>query len=125
MKDSNYDNYLGVDMMICFENDEYKLHPCVEINLRMNMGTVARILYDRFISSISGGFFNIEHFSQKINPVTIHEEMMARYPLNYDKSGRITSGYLSLTDINENTSFHAMALIMPKKDNLMNYFGQI
>ena len=36
-----YHGYLGVDMMICHFPDEapvYRIHPCVEINLRMNMG---------------------------------------------------------------------------------------
>ena len=38
-----YHGYLGVDMMICHFPDEapvYRIHPCVEINLRMNMGVV-------------------------------------------------------------------------------------
>ena len=38
---SVYSGYLGVDMMVCrFPSGEveYRIHPCVEINLRMNMG---------------------------------------------------------------------------------------
>ena len=35
----SYEGYLGVDMMICrTQNSGYAIHPCVEINLRMNMG---------------------------------------------------------------------------------------
>lgn len=35
-----YTGYLGVDMMVCCfsEFPVYRIHPCVEINLRMNMG---------------------------------------------------------------------------------------
>ena len=32
---------VGIDMLICEEEGEIKIHPCVEINLRMNMGIVA------------------------------------------------------------------------------------
>lgn len=40
----DYQGYLGVDMMICQSPDGYSLHPCVEINLRMNMGIVSHII---------------------------------------------------------------------------------
>ena len=52
---SVYNGYLGVDMMICRfpESPAYRIHPCVEINLRMNMGVVARHLYDRYICPFS------------------------------------------------------------------------
>ena len=50
-----YNGYLGVDMMICrFESSPtYRIHPCVEVNLRMNMGVVAHSLYQRVITSYS------------------------------------------------------------------------
>ena len=58
-----YKGYLGVDMMICRfpENEKpfFRIHPCVEINLRMNMGVVARFLYDRYVRSDSTGRFLI------------------------------------------------------------------
>ena len=48
-------------MMICRfpENEKpfFRIHPCVEINLRMNMGVVARFLYDRYVRSDSTGRF--------------------------------------------------------------------
>lgn len=46
---TEYAGYLGVDMMICRFAllPEFRIHPCVEINLRMNMGLVSRMLYDR------------------------------------------------------------------------------
>ena len=48
----HYAGYLGVDMMICHEGD-YRIHPCVEINLRMNMGVLARLFFDRFRKAVS------------------------------------------------------------------------
>ena len=37
----HYEGPLGVDMMLCHEDGVLKLHPCVEINLRHTMGTLA------------------------------------------------------------------------------------
>lgn len=40
-----YNGYLGVDMFLCeHQNGRLFLHPCVEINLRQNMGLVAHYL---------------------------------------------------------------------------------
>ena len=57
-----YTGYLGVDMMICRQDKEnkYLVHPCVEINMRMNMGVVARLFYDRFAAPGSKGRFTVE-----------------------------------------------------------------
>ena len=39
-----YRGCFGVDMMVVCEKGEYRLHPCVEMNLRMTMGHVAIML---------------------------------------------------------------------------------
>lgn len=59
-----YNGYLGVDMMICRfpESPVYRIHPCVEINLRMNMGVVARHIYDHYIYPTSTGAFQISYY---------------------------------------------------------------
>lgn len=46
----NYQGYLGVDMFVCRDGDRFLLAPCVEINVRMTMGLVARRCFDKFIS---------------------------------------------------------------------------
>lgn len=38
---------LGIDMMVCDAGGRHSLHPCLEINLRMNMGIVAILLHRR------------------------------------------------------------------------------
>lgn len=50
----NYVGHLGVDAMVVLENNEIKIHPCVEINLRFNMGIVAIKL-----AEMVGNQFNI------------------------------------------------------------------
>lgn len=45
-----YHGCVGIDMLVCRHDDQIKLHPCVEINLRRNMGILALELY-RHLSS--------------------------------------------------------------------------
>lgn len=42
-----YHGPLGIDMMVCDNGGRHTLHPCLEINLRMNMGIVAILLHRR------------------------------------------------------------------------------
>ena len=42
--EGKYCGPLGVDMMVVSNNDQFMLHPCVEINLRRTMGHVALAL---------------------------------------------------------------------------------
>ena len=53
-----YDGFLGVDVMIVKENDKLVFQPCVEINLRNNMGTIALHL-QKLIHPEAKGTFNI------------------------------------------------------------------
>ena len=99
-----YEGYLGVDMMICRDGESYKLHPCVEVNLRMNMGVVSRLLYDRYVCDGAEGSYVIEYYSRPGEACRFHEAMKREYPLLLE-NGRIKSGYLSLTPVFEDTSY--------------------
>ena len=99
-----YVGYLGVDMMICEEDGIYKVHPCVEVNLRMNMGVVSRLLYDNHVCEGAEGRYVIEYFPKNGEALRFHETMQAEYPLEM-QDGRIKRGYLSLTPVFENTSY--------------------
>ena len=105
-----YEGYLGVDMMICKEGNEYLAHPCVEVNLRMNMGVVSRILYDRFLPDGTKGTYVIEYFSCQGDALSFHECMKRDFPLIKDDK-RIKSGYLSLSPVFQETSYLIYALI--------------
>ena len=106
----NFRGYLGVDMMICRVNGRYRFHPCVEINLRMNMGIVSHIIYEKYVHSLSEGYFRIEHYSRDEEAVKTHESMKMRYPL-YIADGKIVKGYLSLTGIDTKTRYQVYILI--------------
>jgi hypothetical protein len=100
----NYSGPLGVDMFVYHENGNVKLHPCVEINLRMTMGYLARIFYDRFVSDEIEGRFSVDHFPTKGDLLTDHLRRKNDFPLK-THSGRITQGYISLNNIDADTCY--------------------
>lgn len=110
-----YSGSVGVDMFI-YQSDrgEYLLNPVVEINMRMTMGMVARVIYDRYVDSGSEGVFMIEHKSpgrMKVNQSwhDAHEKM------EYTDDKRMKRGYLSLCPVTENTLYRASISVKPGK----------
>lgn len=108
---SYYIGIVGVDMMICVDkNNSYKIHPCVEINFRMNMGIASRIFYDRYVFNGKKGELRIEYYDEKGLAISEDNKMEKLYPLKM-KNGKILSGYLSLTPVSINTNYQIYALI--------------
>ena len=103
-----YTGYLGVDMMICRQDKEnkYLVHPCVEINMRMNMGVVARLFYDRFAAPGSKGRFTVEYVPDNGALRARHEQDMRNYPLIVE-NGRFLSGYLPLIPVTGKNCYRA------------------
>ena len=107
----HYQGYFGVDMFIYKQVDEsFAINPCVEINMRMTMGMVARLFYDRFVELGKKGTFAIEHGLTKGDLLTKHELLTNQYPLIIN-DGKIKAGYLSLCPINETTCYSASVII--------------
>lgn len=106
-----YRGYLGIDMLVWRDrNGCCHLHPCVELNLRMNMGVVSRILYDRYLKEDKRGRYFVRYFSDP-------EELKERcrlwrrdYPLSI-VDGRIEKGYLGLTPFFSDTHYHAGIIV--------------
>lgn len=102
-----YCGYFGVDMMIWRdEKGNYRLHPCVEINLRYNMGIVALSLSQRYLAEGVWGKFEIRYFPGEGAAWEEHLRLQRQYPVRY-KNNRIESGYLNLAPVNEATNFIA------------------
>lgn len=103
-----YTGYLGVDMMICRQDKEskYLVHPCVEINMRMNMGVVARLFYDRFAVPGSKGRFTVEYVPDNRALRARHEQDTRNYPLIVE-NGRLLSGYLPLVPVTGKNCYRA------------------
>lgn len=106
-----YQGYLGVDMMVVQTGDGYAIHPCVEVNLRMNMGVVSRLFFDRHVCAGAVGRYVIEYFPRRGEALHFHEEMKREHPLCL-KGGKIKAGYLSLTPVFEDTCYQIYVIIM-------------
>ena len=106
--------HFGIDMMIVSDNQQptdngqqlFKIHPCVEINLRMNMGIIAHELYCCLLDSEAEGMFHLAFFADTEGLQTFHSEHTLLYPTEY-RNGKLLRGYLPLTPINSETRHHA------------------
>lgn len=113
---THYRGYVGVDMMVCpveGENQQWGmcLHPCVEINLRMNMGVVAHIFYERHVAHGARGRFMVEYFPTPDALKEAHRKRMEEYPILLSSDGRICQGYKPLTPVGRETQYIAWALV--------------
>ena len=108
LRDTEYQGYLGVDMMIYQDSDSncFLIHPCVELNLRMSMGMVARILFDRYIASGSQGYYYVDFRSEEGEQQRLHQESLSRMPLQFC-TDKIEAGYWSLSPVSDRTRFRA------------------
>ena len=98
--------------MVCRSDKEngYRVHPCVEINMRMNMGVVARLFYDRFVAPGSKGCFAVEYVPDNETLRARHEQDMHDYPLMVEQ-GRLASGYLPLVPVTGKSCYRAYVRI--------------
>lgn len=110
--ETEYAGYLGVDMMICRFAllPEFRIHPCVEINLRMNMGLVSRMLYDRYVRPGAGGTFRISYHPSDGQALQEHDAMKVAHPL-HTRNGRVVKGYLPLVPVRKSSRYRAYILV--------------
>lgn len=102
-----YSGYMGVDMMI-YRNDRNELciQPCVEINLRYNMGIVALFISHKCLADHVRGNFSINFYPLPGEAYREHQKKLLENPFIFDNN-RLRKGYLNLTPVNENTCFVA------------------
>ena len=106
---TDYMGYFGVDMMICEVDGLYCIHPCVEINLRMNMGVVARLLYDRYMSVQTEGSYVVEHYSKDGEAVEHDRQLRELHP-SCVSSGKMLEGYFPLTPVTSTTRYQCYVI---------------
>ena len=96
--EAGYRGPLGVDMMVCKEEDGFRLHPMVEVNLRMNMGIVALRLAERVLAPGLSGLFHIEHYPA---PGALYEAYAERMRKSAPviEGGRLVRGCLPLAPV--------------------------
>ena len=88
------------------ESNCFLIHPCVELNLRMSMGMVARILFDRYIAFGSQGYYHVDFRSEEGEQQRLHQESLSRMPLQFC-TDKIEAGYWSLSPVSDRTRFRA------------------
>ena len=109
----------GIDMMIVniigqqpihpdgnsqlrIQNSEFKLHPCVEINLRCNMGIVAHEVRRHLMAPEATGIYRLALFPDHAALQAFDEEQRSLYPALY-RDGLLVRGYHPLTSIEGDT----------------------
>ena len=102
---TSYSGYLGVDMMVCRTKDGFRVHPCVEINLRMNMGVVSRLITDTYLTPSVQGWYVVEHYGADGEAFEAHKQLSAAHPVRLTADGRLQSGYFSLTPVKPGTRY--------------------
>ena len=83
-------------------NSQFKLHPCVEINLRMNMGIIAHEVRRHLMAPEATGIYRLALFADHKALTAFDEEQRALYPALY-RDGLLVRGYHPLTSTEGNT----------------------
>ena len=104
-----YQGYLGVDMFI-YQDNEFKINPMVEINLRMTMGMASHILRQRYLHPDTVGTFRLEYRPKPGDLLQCAEELNRQHPL-VRKDEQWHSGFLSLTPVTENSQYAFFVLL--------------
>lgn len=109
-----YEGYVGVDMFVYKAKGGFLLNPVVEINLRMTMGMVARVLYDKYVSPGSEGMFMVDHKTP--GRLKVHHQWQEQNEkMVVDADGKFVSGYMSLCPVSENSLYRASIVLQQNK----------
>ena len=104
---NSYKGYIGVDMIICRTDDgSNALHPCVEVNMRMNMGVLSTILAKRFLAEGSRAIFSIEYYPTAEELQSFISQMNSNNPPRI-VNGKIVSGFVLLVPTDKSNNYIA------------------
>ncbi|GHT40738.1 hypothetical protein FACS189437_06760 [Bacteroidia bacterium] len=105
-----YTGTIGVDMLVYQSENQYRLNPCLEINMRKSMGYLAIQLQNNHLHPLSKGFFRIDYASKQGELLQKHQELKKQYPVVIDNN-RIVSGYLGLCPVTETSGYLAYVMV--------------
>lgn len=106
----SYEGYIGVDMMLYEEDGIIKLNPCVEINLRNNMGILSIHLSKKVLAENCKGRFQIDFSPANEEQVKRHKEMIEKHPAIFENN-RLSGGYLALCPVSATSKYRAYILL--------------
>ena len=112
---SGYVGYFGVDMMIYESDGILHLNPCMELNLRMNMGMVSRIFFDRYVADGSKGEYRVNFYKKPGEALAAHVADSDAFPLEIT-DGRIASGYLNLSPVTAGSRYSVSVVVYNDKE---------
>lgn len=102
-----YEGYLGVDMLVYRgEGGEMRLHPCVEINLRCNMGILALRLQERYLAPGAEGYFSVRFYPRGGEALAHCLQEGSRMPAVF-RNNRLLGGFLPLAPVEADSCFVA------------------
>lgn len=107
-----YTGYLGVDMLVYRRkaDNNFAIHPCIEVNLRYTMGMVALRISQKYLAPKARGDMRITYTSKAGEAYEHHCFMKKAYPLTM-KDGKIKEGYISLCPVTKETKYRAYILV--------------
>ncbi|MBN1819242.1 MAG: hypothetical protein JW833_00915, partial [Prolixibacteraceae bacterium] len=104
-----YEGFFGVDTLIYSdENGELKINPCLEINLRYNMGLLSLILRNVIAEGLKG-MFRI-YYDRGNSFQYFSEKMQKDFPVII-QNNKIRSGFYPLTDLQTDSVFGAYLIL--------------
>ena len=112
---SGYVGYFGVDMMIYESDGILHLNPCMELNLRMNMGMVSRIFFDRYVADGSKGEYRVNFYKKPGEALAAHIADSDAFPIEIT-DGRIASGYLNLSPVTASSRYSVSVVVYNDKE---------
>ncbi len=108
-----YEGPIGVDAIVYTdENGKLKIHPCLDINWRYNMGVV-NINLSKYLQSNSIGQWKVGSFKPGGWNLFI-EEMKEKHPL-YINNAMISSGFINMTPSSDEAQFGVWMEVWNKK----------
>ena len=107
-----YRGYLGVDMMVCRVCESYAVHPCVEVNMRMNMGVFSVIFANRYLHEKSSALYTIEYYAKEGEALQRMSKLEEEHPLRTE-SGKVLSGIVPLVPVT--SANHYLAYVLARE----------
>ena len=99
-----YKGYVGVDMFVFQEDNQYHLYPCVEINLRMTMGLLATVFCKKYLGKESKGLLKMRHSPKNGVLLAEKQQFSAQTPIRIH-DGKLVSGHLFSTPVHAETHY--------------------
>ena len=104
-----YEGNFGVDTLIFWDNDfKLRINPCLEINVRQNMGLLS-LQIEKLISPEEKGIFQM-YYNPKKSFTEFVREMESKFPLAI-LNQKIKKGFFPLTDFSPNKMFGAYIFV--------------